>query len=148
MINQEAAMRTLIALLIACAVAAAQGHVSVERRPAPEKALVFEVTIPADRSAVWRAFTTRDGLKTWVAPDALVELRSGGEWTALFPGGKTGGGTIVSFVPQQELVIAALAPEQFPNVRSQRTTAKFELIAEGRSTLVRLTQTGWKDGEE
>ena len=65
-----------------------------------------------------------------------------------FPAAKTGGGTILSFVPKKELTIAALAPERFPTVREQRTTAKFEFIARGDSTLVRLVQTGWKTGDE
>ncbi len=41
-----------------------------------------------------------------------------------------------------------MAPEQFPHVRAERTMAKFEFIADGSSTTVKLTQTGWKTGEE
>jgi uncharacterized protein YndB with AHSA1/START domain len=78
----------------------------------------------------------------------VVDLRKGGEWTAHFPGGSIGGGTIVSFVPEQELTIAAMAPEQFPHVRAERTTARFQFVANGPSTIVRLVQTGWKSGEE
>jgi hypothetical protein len=77
-----------------------------------------------------------------------VDLREGGEWTAHYPGGKTGGGTIVSFIPEEELVLSAMAPEKFPTVRRERTTAKFQFIPAGDSTLVKLTQTGWKSGEE
>jgi uncharacterized protein YndB with AHSA1/START domain len=120
-------------------------------RPAnitPGKVLLLELTIPAPVSDVWKAFSTSDGLMTWLTPSATVDLRPGGEWICHFSGGSTGGGTIVSFVPQQELVIAALAPDKFPNVRSRRTTAKFSFEARGSSTLVRLTQTGWQDGDE
>jgi hypothetical protein len=77
-----------------------------------------------------------------------VDLRKGGEWTAHFPGGKTGGGTILSFVPEQEMILSAMAPEQFPTVRAERTTARFEFIANGEFTVVRLIQTGWKSSEE
>jgi uncharacterized protein YndB with AHSA1/START domain len=140
-------MRTLC--LLAGAIAAlAQGPVSVVKRSAPEKALIFEVTIPASRTAVWQAFTTSDGLSTWLTPGAVVDLRKGGEWTAHFPGGSTGGGTILNFVPEQEITMAAMAPEQFPTVRAERTNARFEFLAKGSSTVVRLTQTGWKTGEE
>jgi hypothetical protein len=45
-------------------------------------------------------------------------------------------------------VLSAMAPEIFPTVRAERTTARFEFIAKGRSTRVRLVQTGWKQGEE
>jgi uncharacterized protein YndB with AHSA1/START domain len=62
--------------------------------------------------------------------------------------GSTGGGTIVSFVPKKELVLSALSPNQFPEVRNERTHAVFTFEAHGNSTIVRLTQTGWKTGPE
>jgi uncharacterized protein YndB with AHSA1/START domain len=115
---------------------------------AAEKALVIEVTVPARIGEVWKAFTTTEGLSTWLAPNVVVDLREGGEWTVKFPGGSTGGGTILSFVPEKELVISALAPDKFPTVRARRTRARFSFEAKGDSTVVRLTQTGWKDGDE
>jgi len=115
---------------------------------AAEKALVIEVSIPAPRAEVWKAFATSEGLSTWLTPGAVVDLRPGGEWTAHFPGGKTGGGTIVSFVPEEEMVLSAMAPERFPTVRAQRTRARFQFESKGDVTIVRLTQTGWKTGAE
>ena len=115
---------------------------------AAEKMLRVEITVPAPRSEVWKAFSTSEGLSTWLAPNSNVELKPGGEWMVHFPGGSTGGGNIVSFVPEKEIVIKALAPDQFPTVRAQRTTARFELEDHGKGTLVRLTQTGWQDGDE
>ena len=111
------------------------------------KVLVLAVTVPAPLPAVWQAFTTSEGLSTWLTPGAVVDLRVGGEWTAHFPGGSTGGGTILSFVPEKELVLSAMAPDRFPNVRAQRTKARFRFEARGDSTLVELTQTGWQDDE-
>jgi uncharacterized protein YndB with AHSA1/START domain len=64
-----------------------------------------------------------------------------------FPG-STGGGTIVSVMPEKELVINALAPDRFPHVRAARTRAVFTFTADGNSTLVRLSQTGWQRGTE
>jgi uncharacterized protein YndB with AHSA1/START domain len=115
---------------------------------ATEKTLVIEVSIPAPRAAVWHAFATSEGLSTWLTPGAVVDLRPGGEWTAHYPGGHTGGGTILSFVPEEEIVISAMAPEQFPAVRAQRTTARFRFESRGDYTVVQLTQTGWKTGPE
>ena len=135
-------------LLAAAWLAYGESPVTVVRQATPEKALIFEVTIPASRAKVWEAFSTSSGLSTWLTPHATVDLRKGGDWTAHYPGGKTGGGTILSFVPEQEMVLSAMAPETFPTVRAERTTARFEFLAKGQSTLVRLTQTGWKKGEE
>ncbi len=62
--------------------------------------------------------------------------------------GKTGGGTIVSFRDGHQMVLHAMAPERFPEVRRVGTTATFDFDEDGNSTLVTLTQTGWKEGEE
>jgi uncharacterized protein YndB with AHSA1/START domain len=112
------------------------------------KVLRIEITVPAPRAEVWKVFSTSEGLSTWLAPNSNVDLKPGGEWMVHFPGGSSGGGNIVSFVPGKEIVLSALAPDQFPTVRAERTTARFELEDRGTGTLVRLTQTGWKDGGE
>ncbi len=126
-----------------------ESQVRIVRVPAPHKALKFEVSVPAPVDAVWNAFATSEGLSTWLTPGAVVDLRQGGEWTAHFPGGKTGGGTILSFIPKREIVMSALAPEWFPTVRAARTTATFRFLPQGPgSTLVQLEQTGWQEGEE
>ncbi len=112
-------MKPLCLILLLVAIAPFSQSPASHPAPAtPEKVLMLEVTIPAPRSQVWRAFTTSEGLRTWLIPGAVVDLRPGGEWTAHFPGGSTGGGTILSFVPQEELVMSALAPDKFPTVRA------------------------------
>jgi uncharacterized protein YndB with AHSA1/START domain len=127
----------------------AQGPVQVTKIPAPNKALLFEAKVPASLDAVWEAFTTSDGLSTWLTPGAVVDLREGGQWTAHFPGGATGGGTIRSYIPKSKLVMSAMAPPQFPHVSAERTTATWEFAAiDAKSTRVTLKQTGWKEGEE
>ena len=114
----------------------------------PPKQLVIELEVPAPVSEVWKAFSTSEGLSTWLFPHATVDLKPGGDWLVRFPGGSTGGGTIVSFVPEKELVISALATDKFPQVRETRTRAVFQFEPRGNSTVVRLTQTGWKSGDE
>src|ERR1700733_4417341 len=129
--------------------AQAPSPVIVTKDSAPHKSLKFEVSIPAAVDSVWQAFSTSEGLSTWLTPGAVVDLRKGGEWTAHFPGGKTGGGTILSFNPKREMVMSAMAPEWFPTVRAERTTATFRFLPMGpHSTLVQLEQTGWQQGEE
>ena len=143
-------LASLALTIFANSLAAQQSHVTVTRTAAPEKRLDFEVTVPAAIPEVWEALSTSKGLSTWLFPNAVVDLRPGGDWIVKFPGGSTGGGTIIAFAPQQKLEIAALAPDQFPTVRRERTHATFELraSADGKATIVHLTQTGWKSGEE
>ena len=138
--------RTLLALLVhsSITIAFAQGSAPA---PQPEK-FVIEVEVPAPVAEVWQAFSTSEGLSTWLTPEATVDLRPGGDWICHFPGGSTGGGTIVSFVPEKELVVAAMAPDKFPHVRAERTRAAFLFEPRGNATIVRLTQTGWKSGDE
>jgi uncharacterized protein YndB with AHSA1/START domain len=122
--------------------------VVVTKQTNPERALRFEVTVPGSLDEVWAAFTTQDGLTTWLWRDPRVDARPGGDWLAIFPQ-STAGGTIVSLNPKSQLVIAALAPDRFPTVRAARTRAMFEFAAvTPSSTRVTLTQTGWKAGDE
>jgi uncharacterized protein YndB with AHSA1/START domain len=140
-----------LTVLFAAASVSAQTSGSVSANPAQAddspKVLRIELSIPAPVHDVWEAFTTKQGLSSWLAPDVSVELKPGGDWLVKFPG-STGGGTIVSFIPDKEIVINALAPNRFPQVRSARTRAVFTFTAEGNSTLLRLSQTGWQSGPE
>lgn len=146
-IARHVAMLTTLGLATAAWTSAA-GPVTVTKVAGPPRALRFEVTVPASVDQVWTAFTTKDGLATWLWPDIRVDLRPGGDWLALFKD-STAGGTIVSVIPKRRLVIAAMAPEKFPTVRRDRTTATFDFASEtAGATRVTLTQTGWKTGPE
>jgi uncharacterized protein YndB with AHSA1/START domain len=143
-------MGTLFILSLFFAQQAAQiSGVEVLKLDKPRKELRFTVVVPATLDEVWNAFATTEGLRTWLWSDVRVDLRSGGDWLVLYPGGKTGGGTIQSFVPKKRLIVRALAPETFPTVRKERTTAVFEFAAvNAASTRVTLAQFGWKKGQE
>ncbi len=72
-----------LAEFVLTAVLAAQpvsSPVAVTRVATPEKALVFDVVVPAPIATVWTAFTTKDGLQTWLWRDVRVALRPGGDW--------------------------------------------------------------------
>lgn len=143
--------KLLLLILLPCLVPArlaVSQNASTAAIHEPPRQLVIELEVPAPVSEVWRAFTTSEGLSTWLFPHATVDLKPGGDWLVHFPGGSTGGGTIVSFVPEKEIVIAAMAPDKFPQVRAERTRATFQFEPRGYSTVVRLTQTGWKSGDE
>jgi len=129
-------------------VAAGDNAVKITKMEEPEKALRFEVTVPAKLDDVWRAFATKEGAQEWLWQDVTVDLREGGDWIVNYPGGKTGGGTIVSFELNQSMTLRAMAPEQFPEVRRERTLAVFRFETVESGTKVTLLQTGWKKGKE
>lgn len=143
----------LFVLLVAAGGPAPQvshvGSVTVTRIASPHRQLAFEVLVPAPRDSVWAAFATGGGLSTWLWSDCTVDLRKGGGWTAHYPGGKTGGGTVERVETGRSLTLHAMAPEQFPTVRRVGTTAVFAFTAVGdTATDVWLTQTGWRSGKE
>ena len=141
--------KMLSVVLVAVSFAAAgDSPVKVTKTVTPEKALLFEVMIPAKPDDVWRAFTTKEGAQEWLWQDVTVDLREGGDWIVNYPGGKTGGGTIISFEPLRSITIRAMAPERFPEVRRERTTALFRFEPAEGGTKVTLLQTGWKQGKE
>jgi uncharacterized protein YndB with AHSA1/START domain len=126
-----------------------QGAVKVTVTREPAKRLDFEVLVPASQEEVWKAFTTKEGLESWIAPSARVELSVGGIWEVGYQGAQPGGGTVLSFLPNEMLSLHAMAPEWFPTVRKERTIAVFFFDRVGeRQTRVRLSQVGWKEGEE
>lgn len=136
-----------LVLAIACALIPGRCTAAQSLAP-PPKRLVIELEVPATLPAVWEAFSTGPGLSTWLGPNATVNLRPGGDWLVHFPNGSTGGGTILAFTPQKEIVLSALAPDRFPTVRAQRTRAVFQLEPRGNATVVRLIQTGWQQGAQ
>ena len=147
----------MAAALVSCALllgvriesaAVAATPVTVTKLTIPEKALRFEVTVQGSLDDVWAAFTTKEGLATWLWRDVRVDPHPGGDWLAIFPQ-STAGGTVISITPKTQLVIAAMAPDQFPAVREARTRAVFEFASvTPASTTVTLTQTGWPAGAE
>jgi uncharacterized protein YndB with AHSA1/START domain len=114
-----------------------------------------EITITAPVSAVWEAWATREGVTTFFAPQANVELSIGGRYEMLFnleasAGSQGGEGLrILSYLPEEILSFEWNAPPRFPNVRGERTwvVVQFEPEQED-STRVTLTHLGWREGEE
>lgn len=92
--GMRAAGLVLVTMLLVSrseSVALAAGPVTVTKAVTPERALRFEVTVPASLDEVWAAFTTSDGLATWLWRDTRVDARPGGDWLAIFSQ-STGGG--------------------------------------------------------
>lgn len=83
--------------------------------------VTYEAEIEADIDAVWTAFTTSDGLKSWMAPLVDIELAVGGKMRANYNAeGELGDAstienTILAFDPGRMLVLKATGfPEGFP----------------------------------
>jgi uncharacterized protein YndB with AHSA1/START domain len=120
-----------------------------------DKILHKEVVVNADLNEIWNAFTTTEGVKTFFASDAKVELKIGGSYEMYFdleqPYGKKGGEDlhVLSYLPKEMLSFEWNAPPSFGELRGIKTwvVLRFQKINENE-TKVKLDHTGWRDGEE
>jgi len=108
-----------------------------------------EGIVEASVDRVWAAFTTSDGLRSWLAPHAEIELRVGGLMRTNYnPKGQLGDpGTIenmiLSFEPQRMISIKVAKPPAnfpFPNaVREMWTVLYFSPAGPARTTVREVT---------
>lgn len=122
---------------------------------AAERALDKEIVVPAGVDAVWQAWTTSEGIKTFFAPDALVEARVGGAFQIYIdPGAEPGNKgaddmRILAIQPKKMLSFDWNAPPSLPQARQQRTFVIVRLVPlDAKTTRVTLHHTGWGDGGE
>ena len=139
------AMTTALALVL-CAASSAT---------AAERALDKSVVVAASLAEAWAAWTTREGITSFFAPDAQVEPRVGGPFQIYMdPGGAPGQKgaddmRVMAVQPMKMISFDWNAPPSLPEARAQRTfvVVRFEALGE-RSTQVSLHHTGWGDGGE
>ena len=138
-------MKTLLIILGGLLAAAAA---------AAERAIEVEVTVPAAPVEVWRAWTTSEGIKTFFAPDARVELRIDGPFeiylNPLDVPGRRGADDmrILAFQEERMLAFTWNAPPHLPAVRAQRTHVVVRLFPVDGGTRVTLHHDGWGEGGE
>ncbi len=122
---------------------------------AAERAVDKTAIIPAPVDAVWNAWTTTEGVKSFFAPDAKVEARVDGPFEIYFnpfapPGLKGADG--MRFLALQERKMVSFtwnAPPHLPEARSQRTyvTVRMKPVNETQ-TQVTLHHGGWGEGAQ
>lgn len=113
--------------------------------------------VKASPSEVWKAWTTGEGLRSWLAPLAEIDLRIDGLMRTNYnPKGSLGDeGTIenriLAFEPERMLSIkVAKAPANFPfpNAVKSMWTVIYLQEQEGGRTLVRAVGLGFTDDPE
>ena len=119
--------------------------------------IVAERIVPAPLADVWAAWTTSDGLRSWLAPHATIDLRVGGLMRTNYNAQGTLGdaqtieNVILSFEPERMLSIrVAKAPANtpFPNTIGEMWTVLY-FDAEGADrTKVRVVGLGFSGSAE
>ena len=73
-----------------------------------DQTIKLEITLDAPVDKVWRAWTTRDGIKSFFAPDCDIDLRVGGQFRYVWrnpAGWEMGmGGTFLEVSPPKRVV--------------------------------------------
>jgi uncharacterized protein YndB with AHSA1/START domain len=122
---------------------------------AAERAIDKEIVVPATLDAAWAAWTTREGIISFFAPDAVVDARAGGAFhihiNPLAPPGMKGADDMrfLAVQPRQMISFDWNAPPHLPEARAQRTfvIVRFAVI-DDKNTRVTLHHTGWGNGGE
>jgi uncharacterized protein YndB with AHSA1/START domain len=118
------------------------------------RTLCHELIVQASTDGAWALFASSEGLQSWMAPLAMIDLRIGGLWeTAYRPGARVGDADnvrnrILSYAPGRMLSIAVdHAPEGFierERVRTLWTVIEFEPVSDVQ-TRVRVSMFGFAD---
>ena len=122
---------------------------------AAERSLDKQVEVAASLDQAWDAWTTREGILSFFAPDAKIEPRVGGAFQIYMdplaqPGLK--GAADMRFMalqPKKMISFDWNAPPHLAEARRQRTfvVVRFEPLGD-KLTRVSLHHTGWGDGGE
>ncbi|MGH9956569.1 MAG: SRPBCC family protein [Pyrinomonadaceae bacterium] len=128
---------------------------AVTARTPSDRAVRFEIVLNAPVERVWDAWTTRDGIKSFFAPDCDIDVRVLGKYNILFdpsaPAGLRGAeGNLILAIQEGKLFSFTWdAPPNFPSIRQQRTSVVIRLAQLGRNkTKLSFTQSGWGEGDE
>ena len=120
---------------------------------AGERALDKEVVVHASADQVWEAWTTRQGIVAFMAPDAEIDARVGGAFHIYFdPLAETGlkGADDMRYMalqPKRMISFDWNAPPSVPQARTQRSFVVLRIAPMGETTtLVKLHHVGWGDG--
>lgn len=129
-------------------------YLAIKPRGAAARKLEKEVVVAGSLAEVWNAWTTREGVTTFFAPDANIELKPGGKYEMLFDtnqkaGSKGGEGcTVVSLEPMKRLTFTWNAPPNLPQVRRQFSHVTLTFAEEGKNVRVKMVHDDWGSGPE
>jgi uncharacterized protein YndB with AHSA1/START domain len=141
--------------LLSPSIALAETPIECSRLEADaHRTLCHEIVVQASTNSVWALFASTEGLQSWMAPLATIDLRIGGTLeTAYRPGARIGDADnvlnrILSYAPNRLLSIAVdRAPEGFiepERVRTLWTLIELERI-DDHQTRVRVSMLGFAD---
>ncbi len=116
------------------------------------KVLIHEATVELPLEKVWWAWTTNEGVQSFLAVDSEIDFRVGGHYNlALYEKSSQllKENKILSFIPHKMFSFEFAIPDQFPNIQKENTWVVIELIPRSpKETDVKITHLGWGKGVE
>jgi uncharacterized protein YndB with AHSA1/START domain len=119
------------------------------------RALRKQVTVSASPAAVFDAFTSEEGVTSFFAPAARVELAVGGAYEMHFmpeaPAGMRGsdGCQVLAFERPGALSFSWNFPPSLPAIRDEKTRVDLTFAAAGaEQTRVALVHSQWREGAD
>ena len=116
--------------------------------------LHFAIDVPVPIEAVWQAWTTEEGARTFFAPQCRIDFRPGGQYEMYFdleaPPGSRGGEGCVLLAYEEPVMLSFTwnAPPELPAIRAQRTHVMVNLAPiDAGNTQVTLKHDGWGSGK-
>ena len=120
---------------------------------AAERAIDKTIEVAATLDDAWAAWTTREGIVSFFAPDAKIEPRVGGAFEVYIDPGAAPGNKgaddmrFLALQPKKMISFDWNAPPHLPEARAQRTfvIVRFEPLG-AKLTRITLHHTGWGSG--
>ncbi|MGE0142750.1 MAG: SRPBCC domain-containing protein [Planctomycetota bacterium] len=145
-------VRSLAAAAILATSVAAQSQEAETEPPPPN---VAKITVDAGRAEVWQAWTTSEGLMSFLSPQARVELRAGGPFEVWFdPTAEAGlrgseGCEVLAFLENEMLSFSWNAPPSLGHLRARRhfVVVRLRDVDDGRRTEVEVIDGGYSADE-
>lgn len=122
-----------------------------------KREIVVEETIDASATDIWKAWTTTEGIESWLAGKADIELSIGGKYEIYFdpdaPAGSRGSEDcrVLSYSPREMLSFSWNAPPSIPKLRDAGVKTWVVVNIEPTSdsqTKLTITHLGIKDGPD
>jgi uncharacterized protein YndB with AHSA1/START domain len=124
---------------------------------APQDPIVTEAIIDAPLAEVWQAFTTRDGIESWMVAKTDIDLRPGGLWRTSYSKDSNLNDDasihqmILAYDPGRMLAFRTIKPPKnfpFPNAIAKTwTVTYFETVGDSR-TKITAHMLGFGDDDE
>lgn len=120
-----------------------------------ERAIDKEALVNAPLAQIWAAWTTRQGIVSFFAPDATIDARVGGAFQVYMDPGAAPGAKgadhkrFLAVQPMKTISFDWNAPPSLPEARAQRTfvVVRFAPV-DDKTKRITLHHTGWGDGAE